>query len=372
MENDVRKYATKIGQMLTQEMLEDVNLRFDAMSLLKEREMAKIANLSDREKRIKFNGVVDRISEMKGLSRKEVVRKVYLDVLTNIHGKDSEKMKRAQRIINDDDPMKLDIWIAEEVNKLDPKTRTENEDKEFIPRMFLTSILNGAPEILDAQTDRYVKTDEQPARKYCLRATTLSLHKQNARYGIFDFLPEKINDSISNRSFINHIEKKYPEAIFDVGEYDKVGDFIDAIDIKPGALVVLRKKNDESLHALLYTHQKDGVHYTTGFNPELKERKSSHYNDALIIDLPELIKTSVFKAIANKTKEEQMQILKGLEEKITAESLRSKNFKDAVKEGKKYSPEEQWNTFYKREDVVSDTKAHVNERKLILQKRRER
>ena len=392
MDKDLEEYTDKISNLLVTEFMEDVDLRYDYVSELKQQRTDHIAALSQDEKNKLYNDYDIKSSAAEGLPIEMASNLNNFELLFTLHDSKGNREKaqemfdsftKARNIFleyrdtkeyNPESQEQLSTQIQQEFEKFDPKEVQQLKEKVYTNKIFYFENKDNMKNVLDAQLNRSHEYTSEESFGYCLRALTASMYKQQAKYKVIDFLPSNAEEAMRNKSFINYCTKQFPDSVFATDENTTLSDLIDKHNIKPGAIISL-SPNGVPSHAMLYTHkEEDGTHRIMGFNNETKNsnasfRKDGTKHEAFIVNTPELIKNSLIEKIKNFPKSKAMEFLQNIEKEIN-QPLPEKNFKDAIAEGKRYTPEQQWNKYYKRSDVKFDVEKNIEIVKNRLKEKR--
>ncbi len=454
MSNNIELKITQIKDLLVQEFLEDVNLRYDALIADNNEKKEELKKLSQEELDVEIDKLIEKwanvdikslYTDNDGADKRKNIKLANnnLNILQLIYQDNPEKLQELgqnlpllifDKNIDEFDTGYLDKIQAEvnlidkdefikardsyfkkmvdQYNKLDFIKKFYKDDEKKIEELneavfqnhlnlasregiaFIEDCIKevDGDEFLKIYNDYYISRiatsenteimnfmfDNQARRifddvqdsgaGYCLRSLTHTLHKQNAEYGIYEFMPEKLEDSIRNIYLVPHLVDNYKEYIIHNNDTQSVADIISKNSLQPGAIIISDNKSGTPQHAMLYTHTDGkGEHTLMGFNNESKKTKLTRINNANVVNLPGLIEQSIKRAIEGKTISEQESILAKLEQQITSKSVIDKNFANMLDEGKQHTPEEQWGTYYQRADVLSDIKQKTADAQIRMQ-----
>ncbi|MFI3242588.1 MAG: hypothetical protein R3Y43_08495 [Alphaproteobacteria bacterium] len=377
MEEQVKEKANEISDLLINDLFDDVNLRYEYIADLKDEKKTAFNNLSQEEKENEFNLFFEDQMHYCNKSKTAVDRETDVSVLFyHYKDKDADKISQLLKTFNSQVDIESDdigAIIEKEKSLVNPEEFQKAREKFLYSRIFSQENKFRMKKVFDAQTQRYTPLAEDHNFGYCLRAYSLSMYKQNKDYGLYDFLPSKIEDSISNIGFVSHIQNNHPSFIIENQAEQSIAEVVSSQNLRPGTIIVEKNKSGKPQHAMMFTHLEGEEPILMSFNNESKKTKASlncsqKNRQAFIINLPELIRQSVYNAVDKLPQEEQGAFLDGLRSKILKKSRVEKNFNDMTDEGKKLSPKEQWQSYYKRSDVKFDSKMRIEETRARLTK----
>lgn len=347
----------KIFSALMGEYLQDVQNRFELMTSMNTEALDGYAsNPAAREKYLK--------------SFEDISPDFQADVLVKLYKGDEKNLAQVQECLKTRDAARLKQLYQEAKKENAPDFAKIREEKGgwryigphgnpelFNEKMSLMKTLINRHETFDGKVD--IEGKEQELDGYCAAGVMISLYKMKDYFGgkTFDFLPNA-KTAVWPENLVNHLgDSPYIHR----SEPGKFGELSEKEGLQPGTLFISTRKNGRPHHMMIFERREGGQNLLMGFNDDKKNTSADKIN-GIAVDIPGMIRNGLSKLSAEE--------LNRLEQKLTVPPA-SRDWTSLLKEGKTYTPQEQWEKYYQRKDVKFDTQKHVDAAKQALLLRRQ-
>lgn len=342
----------KIAETLTAEFVADVQKRFEFFSDLNAKSIETYE--TDGRLREDFLKTVEQRPDF------------YSSVLEKLYKDNPQKIQELSECFKTKDLNRLNA-LYETAKRESPaeiaKIRKEKGKWLFVGPHGDKALFNEKMSVLRAQTNRYASFDgtvnyegkHETLGGYCAQGVLLSLYKMKSYYGdgAFDFMPAA-EQGLKPAGFVE--ATKDSEHFHETGSAGKFNALAEEKGFQAGTIVVALTKSGRPNHMMMLEKRENGESLLMGFNDDKKGTQADKFN-SVVIDVPAMIRQSVSK-LSNKE-------LTALEQKMSVPASQ-RDWSDTLAEGKKHSPEKQWNAYYARSDVKDEASRRVAENKSRL------
>lgn len=293
------------------------------------------------------------------------------DVLTKFYKNNTEQFSRLEQCLKKHDASALNQMYQAEKQKNQPdffKIRAEKGGWRYIGPHGQQNLFQNKTELLEKQINRHTPFDgtvnvdgkQQALDGYCAAGIVLSLYKMKDYFGSkpFDFLPEA-KTAVWPENLVEHLKDSPYVHHVSAGQFTELSD---KQQLQPGTLFISTRKNGRPHHMMMYERRENGTDFLMGFNDDKKNTPANKTN-GVIIDIPGMIRNNL-----SKMNERE---LTDLEQKLSV-PVADRQWENMITEGKSYSPEQQWETYYRRSDVKFDVQQHTAVRKQEIINRRQK